>query len=84
MSVEENTPIDELMAQYESEGCNFSDQGYVKRSAERLVKTMPDSFVRCLVYALSKQIAGESFANGYKKALEDMKKALEKLQDKKQ
>lgn len=29
------------------------------------------------------QIADESFANGYKQALEDMKKELEKLQDKK-
>jgi hypothetical protein len=45
---------------------------------------MPDSFARCLIYVLSKQVADESFSNGYKKAIEDMKKALDKLQDKKQ
>lgn len=47
-------PIAELMEQYESEGCDFSDTEWVRKAAMRYVLTMPDSQVRCLLYALAK------------------------------
>lgn len=54
---ETNTPIDELIAQYEDQGNDYSDLPKVSEMALRYVKTMPDSQVRCLLYALAKHVA---------------------------
>ena len=47
------TPIDELVRRYESEGCDFGDMEWVRKASLRYEKTMPDSQVRCLMYALA-------------------------------
>lgn len=48
-----NTPIEQLMREYEDDGCDFKDPASVRRVALRLVETMPDSHARCLLYALA-------------------------------
>ena len=48
-----NTPIEELMREYQADGCDFSDLAWVRASALRLAQTMPDSQARCLLYALA-------------------------------
>lgn len=49
-----NTPIEELLAEYEAELCDHSNIEWVKRAALRYVETMQDSQVRCLLYTLAK------------------------------
>jgi hypothetical protein len=48
-----NTPIEQLIEQYEREDCDFSDINRVSDLALRNVDTMPDSHARCLLYALA-------------------------------
>jgi len=48
---EPRTPIENLMAQYTSDGCDFTDMVFVRTASLRYVKTMPDSQARCLLYA---------------------------------
>lgn len=48
-----NSPIHELMAQYTQERCDFTDALWVANASQRLVASMPDSQVRCLLHALS-------------------------------
>lgn len=48
-----NTPILELLAEYEAEDCDFSDLEWVARTALRHVDSMEDSQNRCLLYALA-------------------------------
>jgi hypothetical protein len=50
---EPRTPIENLMAQYTNDGCDFTDMAFVRAASLRYVKTMPDSQVRCLLYALA-------------------------------
>lgn len=54
-----NTPIDKLMQQYAAECCDFSDMSFLKSAALRYVSTMPDSQVRCLLYAFALQTKNE-------------------------
>ncbi|WP_353189125.1 hypothetical protein [Pseudomonas sp.] len=58
-------PIAELMEQYESEGCDFSDMEWVRKASMRYVLTMPDSQVRCLLYALAKAPPAAALSNPY-------------------
>jgi len=51
-----NTPIEELLLEYEAEGCDHSNIEWVADAAMRYVKTMEDSQVRCLLYALASYI----------------------------
>ena len=51
-----NTPIQELIKQYEHECCDFSDTAWLVKSALRMAQTMPDSQARCLLYALAKHV----------------------------
>jgi hypothetical protein len=51
---EENSDIEELIVQYTEECCDFTDMDYVRRAAQRHVKTMPDCLTRCLLHVLSK------------------------------
>ena len=48
-----NTPIKELIKEYEAEECNFNDIDYVKNTALRYAQTMPDDLTRCLLYVLA-------------------------------
>jgi hypothetical protein len=54
---EPNTPINELLKQYEEEDCDFANLAWVVNAANRLVRTMPDTQVRCLLHALAQQVA---------------------------
>lgn len=47
-----NTPIDELMAQYTAENCDFTDIEWVRKAATLYVDRMEDCQVRCLLHAL--------------------------------
>ena len=49
------TPINELLAHYESEGCDHNDMDWVCETAFRYVDTMPDGQVCCLLYTLAKK-----------------------------
>ena len=51
-----NTPIDELLAEYEAECCDHTDMEWVSNTALRYVQTMPDSQVRCLLYVLAQHM----------------------------
>ena len=48
-----NTPIKILIDNYSKECCDFSDIDWVIKASLRNVETMPDSFVRCLLYTLA-------------------------------
>jgi hypothetical protein len=55
--------IKDLIAEYEQEGCDFSDMSWVISTANRYVETMEDSQVKCLMYVLAENAAkklGES------------------------
>ena len=54
---EARTPIQELMAQYAAEGCDFTDIQWARGAAKRLANTMPDSQARCILFALAEQPA---------------------------
>lgn len=51
-----NTPIDQLLAEYEAENCDFRDVDFLVSASYRYVQTMPDSQVRCLLYSLAKMV----------------------------
>lgn len=51
-----NTPIEDLIAIYEDEGCPHDDLEWVCSTALRLVETMPDSQARCLLHVLAKHV----------------------------
>ena len=51
-----NTPIEQLLEEYESEGCDHSNIEWVADAAMRYVSTMEDSQVRCLLYALARYV----------------------------
>lgn len=48
-----NSPIQELMAEYEADRCDFSDADFLVRTALRLSDTMQDSQARCILFALA-------------------------------
>lgn len=48
-----NTPIAELLTQYEAENCDHSNLPWVSHAAQRYVQSMADSQVRCLLHVLS-------------------------------
>lgn len=52
--IEPNTPIDQLIAEYEAENCDFGNLDWLVRASYRYMDTMQDSQVRCLLYALAK------------------------------
>jgi hypothetical protein len=52
---EPNSPIKELIAEYRSECCDFSDLTSVSNTSLRYVSSMGDSHVRCLLYTLAMQ-----------------------------
>ncbi len=49
-----NTPIDQLVAEYEAECCDFSDLDWVAQVSMRYASTLHDSQVRCLLYAMAR------------------------------
>lgn len=49
-----NSPIEDLIAEYRLEGCDFDNSEFVRLAALRFVRTLPDSQVRALLYILSK------------------------------
>ena len=51
-----NTPIKELLAEYEAEGCDFGNLDFIVTAAERYVQTMGDGQARCLLYSLAKVV----------------------------
>jgi hypothetical protein len=51
-----DTPIEELLSEYEREGCDHDNIEWLINSALRYVDTMPDSQVRCLLYSLATHI----------------------------
>lgn len=51
-----NTPIKELLAEYEAEGCDFGNLEFIVTAAERYVQTMGDGQARCLLYSLAKVV----------------------------
>lgn len=53
----ENTQINELLAQYEEECCDFTNLQWVVEASRRNVTTMPDSQVRCLLHTLAEHVA---------------------------
>jgi len=55
-----NTNIDDLIKQYEEEYCDFSDMTWVKSVSLRIVRTMEDSQVRCLLYVLAQNVKTEN------------------------
>jgi hypothetical protein len=57
-----NTPIEQLVAQYAAEECNFANIPGVIDASLRYVDSMPDSHVRCLLFTL---------ANAHAAALEE-------------
>lgn len=50
-----NTPINDLISLYESEGCSFDDIDWVVEMSLHLSKSMQDSHVRCFLYVLAKR-----------------------------
>ena len=56
VSPADNIPIEELVAQYEAEECDFSNLDWVLRISELYVMRMPDSQVRCLLHALVEHV----------------------------
>lgn len=83
-----NTPIQELMAQYSDECCNFSDLHWLRETARRLVTTMPDSQARCILFALAEQPASvpdeqlqAAFDAGATAAREECAKACQDVVD---
>lgn len=52
-----NTPIADLLAEYEAEGCNHRDTAWLIAAANRYVETMRDSQTRCLLHSLARQLA---------------------------
>lgn len=51
-----NSPIEQLIAEYEAEACDFKNVEFLINSSYRYVDTMPDSQVRCLLYSLAKLV----------------------------
>ena len=51
-----NTPIKELIAEYQAEQCDFQDLNWVAQAAARYVETMEDSQVRCLLHTLANAV----------------------------
>lgn len=51
-----NTPITNLLAHYEQEGCNFDNLHFLVSASERYVQSMPDSQVRCLLHSLAQVV----------------------------
>ena len=51
-----NTPIEQLIKQYEEEECNFDNIEWVKKLARLYVLRMEDSQVRCILHALVEHI----------------------------
>lgn len=60
----ENTQINELLAQYEEECCDFTNLQWVVEASRRNVTTMPDSQVRCLLHTLAEHVAFKAPAVG--------------------
>lgn len=52
-----NTPIDTLLAHYESECCDFSDLDGVVKLSRHYVDRISDGQVRCLLHALAEHVA---------------------------
>lgn len=55
------TPILDLLAQYEGEMCDFEDRKGMADVALTYASTMPDSHVRCLLYALARIVKGDPY-----------------------
>ena len=58
-----NTDIDDLIKQYEEEYCDFSDMDWVKSVSLRIVRTMEDSQIRCLLYVLAQNVSDNTATN---------------------
>jgi hypothetical protein len=54
---EPNNPIDELMARYTEECCDFEDAQYLAICALRFVDVMEDCHQRCILFAMAKKLA---------------------------
>lgn len=54
-----NDPIEELMAEYEAEGCDHQDVDWLVRASYRYVQSMADSQVRCLLFAMARKLDPE-------------------------
>lgn len=51
-----NTPIDDLIKQYEEECCDFSNIDFLINASRRCVETMGDEQVRCLLHAMANEL----------------------------
>ena len=51
-----NTPIEQLMAQYEHDGVDHNNVQFLIGAAYRYVQTMEDCQVRCLLHAMAKKL----------------------------
>lgn len=51
-----NTPITQLIAEYEAENCDFKDLDWVAHAAARYVNSMEDCQVRCLLHTLAQAV----------------------------
>ena len=49
-----NTPINELLHEYEQECCDHTNIEWVVNASLKYAQVMPDSQVRCLLYTLAK------------------------------
>lgn len=54
-----NDPIEQLLAEYEDEGCDHEDVDFLIRASYRYVDTMCDSQVRCLLFAMARRLDRE-------------------------
>lgn len=56
LGAKQNSDIEELVAEYEAECCDFSDMSWVVLIALMAVRNLPDSQSRCTLYALAKHV----------------------------
>ena len=51
-----NTPIEELIKQYEEEQCDFNNVDFLIKAGLKYADTMEDCQVRCLLYAMANKL----------------------------
>jgi hypothetical protein len=55
----ENSPIEELLAYYTAESCDFTNITHMKDMALVYVSRMPDSHLRCVLFTLANAVKEE-------------------------
>lgn len=70
-----NIPIEELLAEYTAENCDFTDIEWVIKTTNRLILTLPDAQSRCLLHVLAGKMEDAV------KEIESLKAEIEKLKE---